>query len=60
MSNAGLPASSYIDIAPNEYITKYSINRNFEKLLSNDFYLYEKYSTSTDPSASPTEKLKKA
>lgn len=60
MSNAGLPASSYIDIAPNEYVTKYSINRNFEKLLSNDFYLYETYSTSTNPSTSPTEKLKKA
>lgn len=60
MSDARLPASSYIDIAPNEYVTKYSINRNFEKLLSNDFYLYEKYSTSTDPLMSQTEKLKKA
>lgn len=35
--------SSYIDVAPNEYVTKYSFNRNFEKLLSNDFYLYSKY-----------------
>ena len=34
-----LAVSSYIDIAPNEYVTKYSFNRNFEKLISNDFSL---------------------
>lgn len=28
--------SDYVDIAQNEYVTKYSFNRNFEKLLSND------------------------
>lgn len=37
-----MPYSSYVDIAPNEYVTKYSLNRNFEKLLSNDYYLYSK------------------
>ena len=34
-----LAISSYIDIAPNEYVTKYSLNRNFEKLISNDIAL---------------------
>ena len=43
-----LPVSSYIDIAPNEYVTKYSFNRNFEKLLSNDYWLYEKYGIHSD------------
>jgi hypothetical protein len=41
--SSNLPVSSYIDIAPNEYVTKYSFNRNFEKLLSNDYWLYDKY-----------------
>lgn len=54
-----LPASAYIDIAPNEYVTKYSFNRNFEKLLSNDTYLYDTYSVGVDPSATEIEKLKK-
>ena len=31
--------SSNIDIAQNEYVTKYSFNRNFEKLISNDMIL---------------------
>jgi hypothetical protein len=31
--------SSNIDIAQNEYVTKYSFNRNFEKLISNDVIL---------------------
>jgi hypothetical protein len=31
--------SSNIDIAQNEYVTKYSFNRNFQKLLSNDLIL---------------------
>lgn len=45
LDNISLTAllSNYIDVAPNEYVTKYSFNRNFEKLLSNDFYLYSKY-----------------
>ena len=33
--------SDYIDIAQNEYVTKYSFNRNFEKLISNDVFLTE-------------------
>lgn len=28
--------SSYIDVSPNEYVTKFSINRNFIKLIDND------------------------
>ena len=28
--------SSHIDVAPIEYVTKYSINRNFLKLVKND------------------------
>lgn len=28
--------SSYIDVSPNEYVTKFSINRNFIKLIEND------------------------
>jgi hypothetical protein len=38
--------SSNIDIAQNEYVTKYSFNRNFEKLLSNDAIL-DTYSSSS-------------
>ena len=33
--------SSNVDIAQNEYVTKYSFNRNFEKLISNDMILDE-------------------
>lgn len=33
--------SNFIDIAPNEYFTKYSFNRNFSKLISNDIALYD-------------------
>jgi len=28
--------SSHVDVSPNEYVTKYSINRNFLKLVEND------------------------
>lgn len=50
--SSSLPVSAYIDIAPNEYVTKYSFNRNFEKLLSNDNYLYDMYSVNVDSSMS--------
>lgn len=53
-----LPVSAYIDIAPNEYLTKYSFNRNFEKLLSNDVYLYHQYSANEAASTSIDEHLK--
>jgi len=50
--SSSLPVSGYIDIAPNEYVTKYSLNRNFEKLLSNDNYLYDKYGVAVDSTMS--------
>ena len=28
--------SSHVDVSPNEYVTKFSINRNFLKLVEND------------------------
>jgi len=34
--------SNYIAIAQNEYVTKYSFNRNFEKLVHNDAILSNK------------------
>lgn len=34
-----LPFQKYVDIAPNEYVTKYSLNRNMLKLISNDIEL---------------------
>jgi len=55
--SSSLPVSAYIDIAPNEYVTKYSFNRNFEKLLSNDNYLYDMYSVNVDSSMSESQKL---
>ena len=56
--SSSLPVSGYIDIAPNEYVTKFSLNRNFEKLLSNDNYLYDKYGIAVDSTMSQEEKLK--
>lgn len=56
--SSSLPVSSYIDIAPNEYVTKFSLNRNFEKLLRNDNYLYDKYGIAIDSTMSQEEKLK--
>ena len=56
--SSSLPVSGYIDIAPNEYVTKFSLNRNFEKLLSNDNYLYDKYGITVDSTMSQEEKLK--
>ena len=56
--SSSLPVSGYIDIAPNEYVTKFSLNRNFEKLLSNDNYLYDKYGIAIDSTMSQEEKLK--
>lgn len=56
--SSSLPVSSYVDIAPNEYVTKYSLNRNFEKLLSNDYYLYDKYSVDVNSSMPEDERLK--
>ena len=37
--DTNLSNSNYIDVAPNEYITKYSFNRNFQKLIENDIAL---------------------
>lgn len=34
--------SDEVDVAANEYLTKFSVNRNFVKLLSNDAYLESK------------------
>lgn len=31
--------SNHIDVSPNEYVTKYSFNRNFQKLVENDINL---------------------
>lgn len=56
--SSSLPVSGYIDIAPNEYVTKFSLNRNFEKLLSNDNYLYDKYGIAINSTMSQEEKLK--
>ena len=56
--SSSLPVSGYIDIAPNEYVTKFSLNRNVEKLLSNDNYLYDKYGSAVDSTISQEEKLK--
>ena len=28
--------STHVDVSPNEYVTKYSFNRNFQKLVEND------------------------
>lgn len=56
--SSSLPVSGYIDIAPNEYVTKFSLNRNFEKLLRNDNYLYDKYGIAIDSTMSQEEKLK--
>lgn len=36
--------SSGVNVASNEYLTKFSINRNFVKLISNDAYLSSKVS----------------
>lgn len=38
--------SSYIDVSPNEYVTKFSINRNFIKLIENDIDIAKQISSS--------------
>lgn len=43
-----LSVENYIDIAPNEYVTKYSFNRNFEKLILNDIALSAKAGSSSN------------
>ena len=37
--------SSYIDVSPNEYVTKFSINRNFIKLIENDIDIAKQISS---------------
>ena len=51
-----LSVEKYIDIAPNEYITKYSFNRNFEKLILNDLALSNKASNSSTTNADALSK----
>ena len=40
--------SNFVDIAPNEYFTKYSFNRNFNKLISNDINLFNSTVSDSD------------
>lgn len=53
--------SSEVNVASNEYLTKFSINRNFVKLINNDNYLLSKVAddNSTVYSYNPYKKYSK-
>ena len=55
-----LPNPNYIDVAPNEYVTKYSFNRNFEKLIENDTALLNASSQDNVPEQHQIETYNKS